>query len=71
MQIDPRNIELIDPQMATLWRTKSVDDGLRSLDGLYRFARDLLTSGVRAQHPDWDAASVQQEVNRRMARGSE
>jgi len=37
---------------------------LKLAEQMFWFARDLKTSGVRHQHPDWTAEQVRTEVNR-------
>jgi hypothetical protein len=67
MPIDPRRIEVMDDCVAEILRTKSADDCLRMLDGMWLFIRDLTSGGLREQHPDWSNAMIDDEVARRMA----
>jgi len=43
---------------------------LRMLDGFFRSARQLVSAGVRAQHPDWDQAQIDRETARRLSHGA-
>ena len=70
MPFDPRRIEVIDDQMAAVWRAKTGAERLQVVDELFQFARQLVASGVRAQHPDWDPAQVERETVRRLSRGA-
>jgi hypothetical protein len=38
--------------------------------GMFRTARRMIESHLRAEHPDWDSRQVQAEVARRLAHGA-
>jgi hypothetical protein len=71
MPIDPANIEVIDDQMAEIYRRKSPAERLAIAHGMWRYARARLEAAVRWQHPDWDAPAVNREVGGRMLHGSD
>ena len=69
MSIDPRQIEVIDDEMAAVWRAKSGEERLRIANRMFLFARRTVRADVRAEHPDWDDARVNREVMRRLGHG--
>jgi hypothetical protein len=64
--VDPRNIEVIDDQMAAILRDKSVTGRIAMSADANDTARLLAAAGIRHVHPDWSEDQVQQEVARRM-----
>ena len=70
MEIDPRNIEVIDDQMADVFRKMTGAERLRIMFGFWRSARAMMQSYLRGQHPDWTADEVEHEVARRMSHGA-
>ncbi len=64
--VEPR-IEVIDPEMAAVLREKSGVERLQIAYGLFDSARRMLTSMLRADHPDWSDERLGQEVARRLA----
>ena len=69
MPIDPRQIEVIDDDMAAVWRAKSGEERLRIANRMFLFARRTILADVRAEHPDWDDARVNRELARRLGHG--
>jgi Arc/MetJ family transcription regulator len=69
--IDPRNIEVVDDQMAEVLRAKTVAERVEMICAANRTARRLAAAGVRRQHPDWEEPQVQAEVVRRVCGGTE
>ena len=66
----PARIEVIDEAMARVLRAKSGAERLRLASAMYRSARRMLESHLRAQHPDWDAAHVARVASRRLSHGA-
>jgi hypothetical protein len=64
------NFEVIDDDMAAVWRTKSGAERLRIANQMFLFARRTLMTAIRAEHPEWDDAGVKREAARRLLRGS-
>ncbi len=64
-------IEVIDDDMASVFRSKSGAERLRIVDRLYRSARKLIEANVRSRHPEWDAQEVQRAVAARIAGGAD
>lgn len=70
MRLDPRQIEVIDEEMAAVLRRKSGAERLKIVDELFRQGRQLVAAGVRWQHPDWTQEQVDRETVRRISRGA-
>ena len=64
--VEPR-IEVIDPEMAAILREKSGAERLQIAYGLFDSARRMMTSMLRADHPDWSDERLGKEVARRLA----
>ena len=67
LRLDPQRIEVMDDDMAEVLRAKSGSERLQIAFGMYESARRMLTSMLQADHADWSAEQVQQEVARRLA----
>lgn len=65
-----RRIEIVDPQMAEIYRSKTVAQKLDLVQQAHRTARKLMAMGIRLQHPEFDEREVDQEVARRLLRGT-
>lgn len=68
--IGPRQIEVVDDQMAAVLRAKTPAERIQMIAAANRTARLLAAAGVRYQHPDWDDKQVQTEVIRRVTGGT-
>jgi len=68
--IDPRQIEVMDDDMAVVLRAKSGADRLRIAFGMYSSARRMLLSHLSAEHPDWTEDEVRRETARRLSHGA-
>ena len=69
-RLDQGQIEVVDARIAKVLRRKSSSDRIAMIGAANRTARQLLAAGIRHHFSTWDAATVQQEVARRMLRGS-
>ncbi len=70
MRLDPGQIEVLDDQMAAVLRQKTGAERLAIANGLFLSARRMLTSQLRAEHPDWSDTQIARDVARRLAHGS-
>jgi Rv0078B-related antitoxin len=70
MQISFSHIEVLDDATADMLRQKTPEQRLSMAFAMNRTARHLIAGGIRWQHPDWNEVSVQEEVVRRMTRGT-
>ena len=66
-RLDPRRIEVVDDEMAAVLRAKSGAERLAIAFGMYESARRMLTSMLRADHPDWSEDRLAREVARRLS----
>jgi hypothetical protein len=64
------NFEIVDPEMAAVLRAKTGPERLRIAWGLRESAQRILTSHLRAEHPDWDEQQLRTEVVRRFSHDS-
>jgi hypothetical protein len=66
MQVDPRNVELMDAAMVPVLRRMTPEQRLASAHSMWRYARVRVETAVREDHPDWSDAQVSREILRRM-----
>jgi len=64
------HVEVIDDQMAAIWRGKSGLEKLQIANGMYRSARTIIRRAVRDQHPSWTEEQVAVEASRRISHGT-
>jgi hypothetical protein len=50
--IDPRNLEIVDQDMADVLRQKTEAERLRIAWGMWRSARNMIRNLLRAEHPE-------------------
>ena len=65
-----RTLEVVDETMAQVLRDKTEAERLAIANGLWVFARDLLRSVLRQEHPDWTDEQLQREAARRLSHGA-
>jgi hypothetical protein len=66
----PKQIEVLDEEMAEILRAKTGAERLKIASGLIASARRMLSSQLAADHPDWDERQIQEEVARRLSHGA-
>jgi hypothetical protein len=59
-------METIEPIMAAILRQKTETERLRIAWGMWKSARDMLRTLLRAEHPNWGQAQVERETARRL-----
>lgn len=69
-ELEPRNIEVMDDDMAAVLRAKTGAQRLQIADRLFAFARDLITARIRQEHPDWSVQQQRREIARRLSHGA-
>lgn len=69
-KLDPRNIEILDDDMAAVLRAKTGAERLQIADRLFDFARDFVAARIRQEHPDWSVEQQRREVARRLSHGA-
>jgi ABC-type uncharacterized transport system ATPase component len=70
MPIDPRNFEVLDDEMARVFRAMTGAERLKIASDMYRSARRMIASQLAAEHPDWDQQRLQEETARRLSHGA-
>jgi hypothetical protein len=63
---DIRRIEVIDDQMAELYRRMTPGQRMQIGSNMHEFSVRIMEGGIRSCHPDWDAKQIRQEVLRRL-----
>lgn len=66
---DPARIELLDPEMVRILRTKTGAEKLKMVSDMFEAARRMLQASIAARHPDWSEEQVHREVVRRLSHG--
>jgi hypothetical protein len=70
MPIDLRNFEVLDDEMARVYRAMSGAERLKIASDMYRSARRMIASHLAAEHPDWDEQRLREETARRLSHGA-
>lgn len=70
MPVDPRNIEVIDDEMAAVFRAMTGAQRLKIASDMFSSARRMLLSHLAAEHPDWDEQRLHEETARRLSHGA-
>ena len=68
--LDPRRIELLDPEVVTLLKRKSPAEKLAMAFESNRLVRLRLTGHFQTTHPEWTDAEVTAAVARRILNGA-
>jgi hypothetical protein len=58
-------IERPDYRLLDIYASWTPERRLNAVADMMRAAREIMTAGVRQQHPDWTEAEVKREVARR------
>lgn len=70
MRIDPRNIEVVDDDMAEVYRSMTGAQRLKIANDMFESARRMIASHLASEHPDWDQQRIQEETARRLSHGA-
>jgi hypothetical protein len=70
VRIDPRNIEVLDDDMAEVFRSMTGAQRLKIANDMFESARRMIASHLAAEHPDWDEQRIQEETARRLSHGA-
>jgi hypothetical protein len=63
-------VEVIDDEMAAVFRSKTGIERLKIASDMYVRARQMLLSHLRFEHPDWNDQQIQKEAARRLSHGA-
>lgn len=69
-KIDPRNIEVIDDDMAEVFRSMTGAQRLKIANDMFESARRMIASHLASEHPDWNEQRIQEETARRLSHGA-
>jgi Rv0078B-related antitoxin len=69
-KIDPRNIEVVDDDMAEVFRSMTGAQRLKIANDMFESARRMIASDLASEHPDWDEQRIQEETARRLSHGA-
>ncbi|HEY4259661.1 MAG TPA: hypothetical protein VGM98_05870 [Schlesneria sp.] len=64
--LDPRRIELLDPEVVAMLKAKSPAEKLGMAFQIQKLARGVLFSRIRSQHPEWTPQEIDKAVAQRM-----
>ena len=67
--IPPHRIELLDREVVAMLKAKTPVQRLEIAFAMQRFARAVLFSRIRSQHPNWTEEEIDVAVAKRMSRG--
>jgi hypothetical protein len=70
MNLDPRQVEVIDDAMVEVIRHLTPAQKLAQAHAMWRYARQRVEAAVRWQHPNWAESDLRHEISRRMLSGS-
>ena len=66
MAQDTAFTDLPDEAMILVYRSKTPHQRLEIAFSLWTFARTLVKSGLKTQHPDWPETKIEEEASLRM-----
>jgi hypothetical protein len=67
--LDYRRIEIVDPKMAEIYRSKTVTQRIQMMLDANATMRLLIAGALQTQNPDWSVEAINQEVAGRMLNG--
>jgi hypothetical protein len=67
----PKNIEVVDEEMAAVYRAIPPVRRLQLMSDMFTSARRMILSHLRAEHPEWSEAQVNDEAGRRLSHGGD
>lgn len=70
MPVDARRIEVLDPMVVEILRTKTPAERAQEASNLHRFAKAAIESQLRFLHPDWTDDQINTEMLRRLTGGA-
>jgi len=70
MNLDERNIEVIDDDMADVLRKKTPQERLMIAFKMWDYAKSQLTDYLHSRYPDMDEEKIRLEVIKRLSHGN-
>jgi hypothetical protein len=68
MRLDPRQIEVVDEEMARVLRRMTGAQRLRIASQMFSTARRGIVFAIQAEHPDWNRKRVNERAARTLSR---
>ena len=65
-----QHIDVMDDRVADILRQQSDADRFARVDQMWCFARDMIRSNLRRDHPDWTDEEVDRMTARRLSHGA-
>lgn len=63
-------IELIEPEVAAIYRRMSHGQRMQVAIGMWNSARQMIQGTLRQQNPDWTEEEIQRETAARLSHGA-
>lgn len=70
MPTGPLRFEVVDEEMARVLRAKTGAERLRIANEMFLSAQRMISSQLRADHPEWDDQRIREETARRISHGA-
>jgi len=70
VRLNPKQIEVVDDQVAAILRTKTPAERLKMAFDLWDMASRMITGYLKSQHPDWSQEQIQKETAHRLSHGA-
>ena len=70
MNIDMRNIEVLEDEMVEVLKAKTPQERLKMAFDMWKMVRRQLECYLETTHKEWSKEKIQKEVARRMSHGS-
>ena len=69
MEIDTRNIEILEKDVVKILKTKTPEERLKMAFDMWKMVKRQLEHYFKMTHKEWNEKRVQQEVAKRMSHG--
>ena len=70
MEIEKRNIEILDEQLIKVLKEKTPQQRLIIAFNMWDSAKNLLTTYLESTHSDWNEKEIHREVIKRLSHGT-
>jgi len=70
MELEKRNIEILDDQMVKVLKAKRPQERLAIAFNMWSFAKNQLINYLTDLHPEWSKERIQKDVARRLLHGA-
>ena len=70
MEIDPRNIEVIDEEMVKVYKEKTGTERVKIALKIHKMVLNQIRAYLKSVHPEWSKKQIDEEVLRRLGIGT-